>query len=68
MKRRGAVTWFHEGKGYGFITPEDGGHNVFVHYSGILMEGFKTLAEGDEVEFEVEQGKKGLQAVKVKVI
>ena len=64
---RGQVEWFSEKKGYGFITQEDG-NDVFVHYSAIGTEGFKTLREGDEVEFEVSQGDKGLQATNVKVL
>jgi CspA family cold shock protein len=64
---RGRVKWFSEKKGYGFITQEDG-NDVFVHYSAIGTEGFKTLREGDEVEFEVSQGEKGLQATNVTVV
>jgi CspA family cold shock protein len=60
----GTVKWFNGSKGYGFISRE-GGDDVFVHYSAILTEGFKTLDEGQRVEFSVEQGPKGLQAVKV---
>lgn len=64
---RGRVKWFSEKKGYGFITQEDG-NDVFVHYSAISTEGFKTLQEGDEVEFEISQGEKGLQATNVTVL
>ncbi|MFB0507914.1 MAG: cold-shock protein [Thermodesulfobacteriota bacterium] len=64
---RGRVKWFSEKKGYGFITQEDG-NDVFVHYSAISSEGFKTLREGDEVEFEISQGEKGLQATNVTVL
>ncbi|NIS61944.1 MAG: cold shock domain-containing protein [Proteobacteria bacterium] len=64
---RGRVKWFSEKKGYGFITQEDG-NDVFVHYSAINSEGFKTLREGDEVEFEISQGEKGLQATNVSVL
>ena len=64
---RGQVKWFSEKKGYGFITQEDG-NDVFVHYSAIGTEGFKTLREGDEVELEVSQGDKGLQATNVRVV
>jgi cold shock protein len=61
---RGKVKWFSDQKGYGFITPESG-EDVFVHHKAIQGEGFKTLAEGQEVEFEVEKGQKGLQAKNV---
>jgi len=61
---RGKVKWFSNQKGYGFITPESG-KDVFVHHSSILGDGYKTLEEGQEVEFEIEQGRKGEQAVKV---
>ena len=60
----GRVKWFNEAKGYGFIQMEDG-TDVFVHYSGIAGEGFKTLQEGQEVQFEVEQGEKGPRATNV---
>lgn len=62
---RGRVKWFNENKGFGFIEQPEGGADVFVHFSAIQMEGFKTLAEGTEVEFEFVQGEKGLQATKV---
>src|SRR5215470_11030952 len=61
----GTVKWFNEAKGFGFISQE-GGEDVFVHYSAIQMDGFKTLAEGDRVEFEVTRGPKGLQASNVR--
>jgi CspA family cold shock protein len=61
---RGKVKWFNESKGYGFIEQENG-PDVFVHYSAIEDQGFKTLAEGQEVEFEIKQGEKGPQATKV---
>lgn len=62
---QGTVKWFNDGKGFGFIS-QDGGEDVFVHHSSISMEGFRTLAEGDRVEFEVVQGPKGLQAANVR--
>jgi CspA family cold shock protein len=61
----GTVKWFNESKGYGFISPADGSADVFVHFSAISGSGFKTLTEGQSVNFEVEQGPKGLQAVQV---
>lgn len=64
---KGKVKWFNESKGFGFIEQEDG-TDVFVHYSAIEGAGFRTLTEGDEVEFEVTEGPKGLQATKVNKI
>ena len=64
---KGRVKWFNEKKGYGFISRDDGS-DVFVHFSSIKKDGFKTLYEGDEVEFEVSQGPKGLQATDVTVV
>jgi CspA family cold shock protein len=62
---RGKVKWFNDAKGYGFIQQETGGSDVFVHFSAIQADGFKTLAEGQEVEFELQNGDKGLHASKV---
>lgn len=62
---RGTVKWFNDQKGYGFITPEDGSKDVFVHYSAVQGDGFKSLRDGQLVEFEVTQGPKGPQAANV---
>ena len=62
---QGSVKWFNDAKGYGFISQEDG-EDVFVHFSAIQAQGFKSLAEGDRVEFEVTRGPKGLQAANVR--
>ena len=62
---RGTVKWFSDQKGYGFITPEGGAKDVFVHFSALQGEGFKTLAEGQAVSFDITQGPKGEQATNV---
>jgi CspA family cold shock protein len=64
----GTVKWFSAEKGYGFITPEDGGRDVFVHFSGIVGEGHRSLDEGDRVSFNSEDGEKGPRAVDVKPV
>ncbi|PIJ48806.1 cold-shock protein [Erwinia sp. OAMSP11] len=64
-KIKGSVKWFNESKGFGFITPEDGSKDVFVHFSAIQSNGFKTLAEGQRVEFEITNGAKGPSAANV---
>ena len=64
MRSRGRVKWFNERRGFGFIEREEG-EDLFVHYSAIKMDGFKTLEEGQEVEFEIVEGPKGLQAMDV---
>jgi CspA family cold shock protein len=61
----GTVKWFNNAKGYGFIVPTDGGEDVFVHFSSIEADGYKTLTEGQKVEFEHTQGPKGRQATRV---
>jgi CspA family cold shock protein len=62
---QGTVEWFSDEKDYGFISPDDGGEDLFVHYSGIEGGGFKTLEEGTKVTYETTQGRKGMQAVNV---
>jgi CspA family cold shock protein len=64
----GSVKWFNAEKGFGFITPDDGGADVFVHHSAIQMEGYRDLSEGQRVEFEVTQGQKGPQASNVRSV
>lgn len=61
----GTVKWFNEAKGYGFITPQDGSKDVFVHFKAIVGNGFKSLAEGQSVSYQVENGPKGPQAAQV---
>ncbi len=62
----GTVKWFNSSKGYGFISPNSGGDDVFAHFSAIEMEGYKTLKEGQPVEFEIQEGPKGPQAAHIR--
>ena len=64
----GTVKWFNDDKGYGFITPDDGGKDLFVHFSAIQSDGFRTLPEGAKVSYEAEQGPKGPNAANVQVL
>ncbi|HEU4569794.1 MAG TPA: cold-shock protein [Gemmatimonadales bacterium] len=65
MRTTGTVKWFNDTKGFGFITPESGGKDCFVHHSAIQSQGFRSLAEGEKVEFEVVEGQKGPSAQNV---
>ena len=65
MRTIGTVKWFNDSKGFGFITPEDGSKDCFVHHTAIQMQGFKTLAEGERVEFDIVDGQKGPAAENV---
>ncbi|GAB1825033.1 MAG: cold-shock protein [Burkholderiales bacterium] len=64
----GTVKWFNDVKGYGFITPDDGGEDLFAHFSAIKMDGFKTLKEGQKVTYDVKVGEKGKQADNIKLV
>lgn len=64
----GTVKWFNSQKGFGFITNDNGGEDVFVHFSGLAMDGFKSIDEGQSVTFDLEQGQRGMQAVNVRTV
>lgn len=67
QKKKGTVKWFSDSKGYGFITPEEGGEDLFVHFSAVQMNGFRTLKEGQMVFFDVIEGPKGKQAANIQL-
>jgi CspA family cold shock protein len=64
----GTVKWFNNAKGYGFVTPDQGEQDIFIHFSAIVMEGYKTLKEGQKVQFELEEGPKGLHAANLSAV
>ena len=66
--KTGVVKWFNNAKGYGFVVAENSGEDIFVHYSAIDMEGYKTLKAGQSVQFELEEGPKGVHAVNIKCL
>jgi cold shock protein len=68
MSKTGKIKWFNDAKGFGFVTPDDGSKDVFVHFSSIQGEGFKSLAEGDKIEFDVQESEKGPKAANVRKI
>ncbi len=68
MSKTGKIKWFNDAKGFGFVTPDDGSKDVFVHFSSIQGEGFKSLAEGDKIEFDVQESDKGPKAANVRKI
>ena len=68
MSKTGKIKWFNDAKGFGFVTPDDGSKDVFVHFSSIQGEGFKSLAEGDKIEFDVQESEKGPNAANVRKV
>jgi CspA family cold shock protein len=64
----GTVKWFNNAKGYGFVTPDQGEQDIFIHFSAITMDGYKTLKEGQKVQFELEEGPKGLHAANLQSV
>ena len=68
MSKTGKIKWFNDAKGFGFVTPDDGSKDVFVHFSSIQGEGFKSLTEGDKIEFEVQESDKGPKAANVRKV
>lgn len=68
MSKTGKIKWFNDAKGFGFVTPDDGSKDVFVHFSSIQGEGFKSLAEGDKIEFDVQESEKGPKAANVRKV